>query len=132
MGSYIDYLDLDPLTIPRSYFGKVRGYQVSFRQSNLSRSRLAAGLFTDCDFSEADFSEALLANCYSGCTFEGAILKNTDFRSLWFEECMFAGASMSGAKLLKCQACMLTLSETQFAQIDWHEDTDEGLDIGEW
>jgi hypothetical protein len=130
--TYLDYYDLDHLTIPCTYMGKVRGYQTSFHQSDLSRSRLAAGLFTDCDFSEADFSDSLLANSYSGCTFEDAILKNVDFRSSWFEACTFAGADMNGAKLLKHQAAMLTLSETQRSEIEWHEDSDTGPDVGEW
>jgi hypothetical protein len=39
---------------------------------------------------------------------------------------------MTGAKLLKCQASMLTLSETQRAEIAWHEDTDIGPEVGEW
>jgi len=130
--TFIENDDLAHLTIPYTYMGKIRSYQASFRQSDLSHSRLAAGLFTDCDFSDADFSGSLLANCYMGCTFEGAILKDVDFRSSWFEACTFAGAAMKGAKLLKQQAAMVTLSEVQRSEIRWYRDSDTGPDVGEW
>jgi len=130
--TFIENDDLAHLTIPYTYMGKIRSYQASFRHSNLSHSRLAAGLFTDCDFRDADFSGSLLANSYMGCTFEGANLQDVDFRSSWFEACNFAGADMKDAKLLKEQSAMVTLSEEQRSEIRWYRNSETGPHVGEW
>jgi len=111
------------LTLPRSYFAKTDLERCSFRNTDLSGSRIVVNDIVDCDFREADLTGACLASLFVECDFSAATLNGADLRRSTFIDCTFAGASMQGTKLLQEDREALPLSSLQFVDVEWSDDS---------
>ena len=88
----------DELALPRTYFGRSLLERVSFRDTDLSESRMCWNDFIDCDFSSADLRRCdLRASLFRRCVFRNADLSEADLRRSSFEACIFDHAKMRGA-----------------------------------
>jgi pentapeptide repeat protein len=116
---------LDGLTMPQTYFGRSEFRRVSFRNSDLSESRMCWNDWLECDFSEADLTGAdMRGSVYERCRFAQALLAGADLRWSQFEGCDFTGAGMRGARLAYRQGADLPLTERQRNEVDWQ--TEDG------
>lgn len=90
--------DYSHLTLPRTYMGRSGLTRVSFRNTDLSESRMCWNDFIECDFSEADLSGCdMRASVFRNCKFIRAVLRGADLRRSSFEDCDFTGAVLNGA-----------------------------------
>jgi hypothetical protein len=112
----------DYLTLRRSYFARSEFERVSFRDADLSGSRIAFADWLDCDFSDADLTGAFIGAIFVGCDFSRAVLEGADLRWSDFLDCNFAGASMIGAKVVREQRDRLVLAANQLAEVEWCDD----------
>lgn len=112
----------DHLNLRRSYLAKSYFELTSFRDTDLSGSRIVCDDWLDCDFSDADLTGAFVAALFVGCNFTGAVLERADLRQSDFIDCQFGGAKLAGAKLLHEHRDKLPLTGDQVADIDWHAD----------
>jgi len=116
-------VNLGNLTLPRTFVGRSKISDASFRNTDLSESN-----FCWNDISDADFTDASLANCdlrasrYSRVTFTRADLRGADLRHAMFEQCTFDGAAMDGAIVSRRQHARMPLSSSQNESTDWRED----------
>ena len=79
--TFLGEVDLENLTLPRTFFGRSEVGPMSFRNTDLSESTLCwcdlNGVdFTDCDLSESD----LRASRFNNVKFARAALRNADLR----------------------------------------------------
>ncbi len=131
----LDDYDLGGLTLPRTYFGRSGLERVSFRNTDLSQSRMCWNDFIDCDFSGADLSRSDMRSAtFDRCLFVGADLSRADLRGSAFEGCDLTGANVKGAKAdedfgyeYELQA---RLSPKQRKSMKWYEDPGEEPDGG--
>jgi BTB/POZ domain-containing protein KCTD9 len=118
--------DLSNLCLPRTFFGRSSFEGVSFRNTNLSESRMCWNDFINVDFSDADLTGCdLRASNYSGCNFAGAILTGADLRCSSYEDCNFAGAvlvdAVSDRPSADMRGLLESLTEEQKALMRWQE-----------
>jgi hypothetical protein len=121
--------DLSNLTLPRTYFGRSGLERVSFRNTDLSESRMCWNDFKDCDFSEADLTDCdMRASSFESCKFVGAILRGADLRRSSFNGCDFTGADLTGAVADEDETIEYLydkLTEDQQATMAWHDEPGE-------
>jgi uncharacterized protein YjbI with pentapeptide repeats len=129
---FYENCNLDNLTLPRTYFGRSELRKISFRNTDLSESRMCWNDFIECDFTDANLKGSDLRNSiYKGCIFKNATLDNADLRHEHFENCNFSEASLKGAKLTKRWTLFskakskIDLSEEQRKEIDWQKEDGE-------
>jgi len=118
--TFLGEVDLENLTLPRTFFGRSEVGPMSFRNTDLSESSLCwcdlNGVdFTGCDLSDSD----LRASQFIKVEFVRADLRNADLRHSIFEGCDFTDADLRGAKLTYLQGAKLRLSDEQKKGIDW-------------
>jgi BTB/POZ domain-containing protein KCTD9 len=114
---------LENLTIPRTFFGHSGFERVSFRNSDVSESRMCWNDWVECDFTDAVLTGAdLRGSEYVRCRFARADLTNADLRHSSFQDCDFTDARLHGARLTRWQGTSLTLTAAQQAEIEWHMD----------
>jgi uncharacterized protein YjbI with pentapeptide repeats len=120
-------VNLQNLTLPRTFFGRSEIRDCSFCGSDLSESTANWNDFVRVDFSSADLSNCDFRGCaISEVRFSGAILAKADFRRCGLTKCDFTGAQLAGTKIAKKISSSLSLSDEQRRVIDWHEnDGDE-------
>jgi uncharacterized protein YjbI with pentapeptide repeats len=112
---------LENLTIPRTFFGRSEFQRVSFRNSDLTESRMCWNDWVECDFTDAMLQRAdLRSSEYVRCRFVRADLRDADLRHSGFEACDFTDARLHGAKLTRWQGANLVLTAAQQAEIEWH------------
>lgn len=122
---------MENMTLPRTFFGRSYIRQISFKNTDLSESRLCWNDFTEVDFTKSDLTGAdLRATVYKNVLFVHANLSDTDLRHSLFEGCDFTGATMKGAKLKLEQAEPLNLSKQQREDINWQAEDGEELEGG--
>ena len=108
------------LTIPRTFIGRTEVSGVSFRNADLSESRLCWNDFINVDFREADLSACdLRGSVFRSVDFSAAKLSGVDLRHSTFEGCSFSGADMSNVKLTRSQRVSLNLTREQSKTVDW-------------
>ena len=113
--------DFSGLTIPRTFFGRSEVNDVSFRDTDLSESRMCWTDFVNVDFSAADLSGAdLRGSIFRNVDFRSAKLREADLRRAAFENCSFDDADLSSAKLSRSQKKSLSLTPQQADSIDWY------------
>jgi BTB/POZ domain-containing protein KCTD9 len=117
---------LDNLTLPRTYFGRSEIRGTSFKNSDLSESRLCWNDFIDVDFTEANLSNSdLRASIYERVRFTRANLENADLRRATFQECDFTDANLHGARLSKDAAVLESLTSVQRRELDYQPEGEE-------
>lgn len=113
-------VQLQSLTLPRTFFGRSEIRAVSFHDTDLSESNAAWNDFIDVDFSEADLSRVdLRGSIFKRVNFRGAILRGADLRRTEFRGCTFTDADLTGAKLSRSLLWFLRLSSAQRRSVDW-------------
>jgi uncharacterized protein YjbI with pentapeptide repeats len=113
-------IDLENLSLPRTFFGKSEIGPMSFRNTDLSESKLCWCVFKGVDFTDCDLRDCdLRASRFIKVKFVRATLRNADLRRSSFEDCDFTDAELRGAKLTYLQGLRLVLSEGQKEVIDW-------------
>jgi uncharacterized protein YjbI with pentapeptide repeats len=122
--------DLSQLTLPRIFFGRSGFERVSFRDTELTDSRMCWNDFTRCDFTGADLRRCdMRASVFDSCIFRDADLSGADLRRSTFDSCIFEGANMNDAIVYKKSAVenlIPLLSKDQRAAIRWvHEQSTE-------
>jgi uncharacterized protein YjbI with pentapeptide repeats len=116
-------VELDGLTLPRTFFGRSEIRGGSFRRTDLSESTVNWNDFIDVDFGGADLSRAdLRASVFERVSFRGAILRGADLRRAAFRKCDFADADLTGTKITRASAWLLRLSRDQRHTVDWQTD----------
>jgi BTB/POZ domain-containing protein KCTD9 len=118
--------DYSYCTLPRTFFGRSELNEVSFRNTDLSESRMCWNDFNDCDFSKAYLSGCdMRASKFVRCKFDGADLRRADLRRSGFEGSSFKGANLKGAVMDNDSAADWSadtnLSKAQVAAIVWHD-----------
>ncbi|MBS1997971.1 MAG: pentapeptide repeat-containing protein [Cyanobacteria bacterium SZAS LIN-2] len=74
---------------------------VTFKNSDLSQSRMCWNDFINCDFTEADLSGCdMRASNFENCNFTGANLTEADLRRSHITNCNFTGAILTEALAL--------------------------------
>ena len=118
-----DDADLSNLTIPRTFFGRSEINNVSLRNADLTESNLRWNDFIDVDFTDATLARAdLRASIFTRVNFTRTDLRAADMRRGNYEECIFDGALMDNAILVRRQELQISLTNAQKAVIDWRED----------
>jgi pentapeptide repeat protein len=121
--------DLSNLTLPRTYFGRSGLERVSFRNTDLSESRMCWNDFKNCDFSWADLSRCdMRASLFENCKFVGAILRGADLRRSSFSGCDFGQADLTEAMADEEETIEYLydkLTEGQQASMVWHDEPGE-------
>ncbi len=117
---------LDNLTLPRSFFGRSEIQGTSFKNTDLSESRLCWNDFVEVDFTETKLEGSdLRASVYERVKFVRADLQNADLRRATFRDCDFTGASLHGAKLSKNAKVLESLALDQRTVIDYQPEGEE-------
>ena len=117
---------LENLTLPRTYFGRSEIRGTSFKNSDLSESRLCWNDFIDVDFSNAKLNGSdLRASIYERVKFTNTDLQNADLRRSTFQNCDFTGANLRGAKLSKNMKILESLTADQRSSIDFQPEGEE-------
>lgn len=117
---------LDNLTIPKTYFARSEIRGTSFKNTDLSESRLCWNDFIEVDFTGAKLSGSdLRASVYENVKFAKADLQKADLRHATFTNCDFTGAIMRGAKLSKDAKVLDSLSLSQRDEIDYQPEGKE-------
>jgi uncharacterized protein YjbI with pentapeptide repeats len=117
---------LENLALPRTYFGRSEIRGTSFKNSDLSESRLCWNDFIDVNFTEATLRGSdLRASVYERVKFVRADLQNADLRCAKFEDCHFAGANFRGAKATKGARILESLAPEQLAGINYQPEGEE-------
>ena len=120
--TFVGEVDLEGLTLPRTYFARSQVGPVSLKNTNLSESKLCWNDFNEVNFTDADLSRSdLRASIFTNTVFVRANLRDADLRHSTFEGCDFAEAEMLGAKLTYEQGENIPLSGKQNEEIDWHD-----------
>jgi BTB/POZ domain-containing protein KCTD9 len=119
--------DFSDCTLPRTFVGRSELTDVSFRNTDLSESRMCWNEFNGCNFSKADLSGCdMRASKFVRCKFDGADLRGVDLRRSSFEDSSFKGANLKGAIMDNDSAADWGadkhLSKAQVASIVWHDD----------
>jgi uncharacterized protein YjbI with pentapeptide repeats len=118
----VSHLDLENLTLPRTFFGRSYIQHVSFKNADLSESTLCWNDFEEVNFTDADLSGCdLRASIFTEVKFVRANLRNADLRRSSYEACDFTDADLRGAKLTYEQGEEFDLSEQQRPEIDWQD-----------
>jgi hypothetical protein len=122
-------IDFENLSLRRTLIERCRFHGVSFRNTDLGQSCLAAE-FIDCDFSDAVLICANLAgSAFFACRFRNAALIGSELRGATLEHCDFTDADLTGARLDRVLKESLPLSDTQRRlMVDWRSPDDEGPD----
>ena len=103
---------------------EIRG--TSFKNTDLSESRLCWNDFIDVDFAGAKLAGSdLRASVYKKVKFVGADLQKADLRRSTFQECDFTGADLRGAKLSRGAKVLETLAPDQRRVIDYQPEGEE-------
>ena len=127
--NFVEGDDLSDVTLPRTYFGRSGLERVSFRNTDLSESRMCWNDFKECDFSAADLSGCdMRASLFENCKFGGASLRGADLRRSSFHACDFSGADLTGAvadENATIEYLYDKLTEEQQASMDWCDDPGE-------
>jgi len=119
-------LELDLLTLPRTFFNRSEIRSVSFRDTDLSESTANWNDFKKVDFSKADLSRCDLRGCeFERVKFISASLRGADIRHSTFHDCDFTAADVHGLKLTKAAAASLKFSKEQLDVIAWQLDEGE-------
>lgn len=119
-------VDLEDLTLPRTFFGRSDIGPMSFRNTDLSESTLCWNDFMEVDFTDCDLSKSdLRASGFVGVKFVRTVLRNADLRRSHFEDCDFTDADLHGAKLTYDQGARLSLSDEQRRVMDWRFEAGE-------
>jgi hypothetical protein len=119
-------VELEHLTLPRTFFGRSEIGPISFRNTNLFESNLCWNDFIEVNFEEADLSGSdLRASNFNKVRFVKTKLRGADLRLASFESCDFTYADMHGAKLTREQGARLRLTDEQKKAIDWQENDGE-------
>jgi uncharacterized protein YjbI with pentapeptide repeats len=114
-------VDLENLTLPRTFFGRSEVGPMSFRKTDLSESTLCWCDFNGVDFTDCDLSDSdLRASLFVKATFVRASFRNAYLRHSSFEGCDFTDADVRGAKFTYLQGVRLGLSDEQKYGIDWN------------
>jgi BTB/POZ domain-containing protein KCTD9 len=126
----VEEADYGDCTLPRTFFGRSGLTEVSFRNTDLSESRMCWNDFTGCDFSKADLSGCdMRASQFKACKFDGAKLKGADLRRSSFEGSSFKGTDLKGAVMDNDSAADWGadrhLSKAQVAAVVWHDEPGE-------
>jgi len=117
---------LDNLTLPRTYFGRSKLKDMSFRNTGLSESAMCWN-----DFIGVDFTGACLRGCdmrasvWEECSFAGADLSYADLRLSTFTKCDFSQAFLTGTRITRSRAGEFPLSEKQRLEVDWQDEEGE-------
>ncbi len=115
-------VELDDLTLPRTYFAKSEVRAASFRGADLSESTMCWNDFIAVDFRSASLQHAdLRASSFERVTFDRADLTGADLRRSTFATCSWTGAVLTGARISRVVAQDLPLSEEQRGQLDLQE-----------
>ena len=115
-------VELNNLTLPRTYFGRSEINQIGFRNTDLSESVFCWNDFTRVIFQSADLSQAdLRASIFVSCSFESANLSMADLRHSTFDQCSFTNANMNGTKITYSWRWVTHLSLKQLANISWQK-----------
>lgn len=118
-----DEVQLDNLTLPRTFFGRSEVNKASFRNTDLTESNLCWNDFLGVDFTASVLAKAdMRSSLFADVTFTKADLRGADMRRSSFERCHFDGASLDGAVLTNDQARTVLLTEEQRKVIDWRSD----------
>jgi uncharacterized protein YjbI with pentapeptide repeats len=125
----VEDADFSDLTLPCTFFGRSGLSSVSFRNTDLSGSRMCWNDFIGCDFSGADLSACdMRASLFEECKFSEAVLRGADLRLSTFNDCDFSGADLTGAVADEEETaeylCDL-LTDEQKGAITWREDGGE-------
>lgn len=116
-------VQLNSLTLPRTFFGRSKIRSVSFRDTDLSESTACWNDFIDVDFTGADLSNSdLRASIFQRVSFRDAVLRGADLRHASFEGCTFSGADLTGAKVTRSFSWFFRLSVHQRRTVDWKND----------
>lgn len=111
-------VQLEDLTMPRTFFGRSEIRSVSFRRSDLPESCMCWNDFIDVDFSGADLSRCdMRASAFDRVNFSGANLEQADLRHATFHECSFRDANMQGVNITEIAAKRLQISQEQMGLI---------------
>jgi len=122
----IEDADLDNLTLPLTFIGRSKVTNISFKNTNLTESRLCWNDFIKVDFTQSNLAGSdLRASLFDDVMFVDAELSNSDLRHSSFTRCDFTGAKMKGAKLTATQAAQLILSSKQATEINWQSEEGE-------
>lgn len=117
---------LDDLTLPRTYFGRSEIRGTSFKNTDLSESRLCWNDFIGVDFTETKLVESdLRASVYEKVKFVKTDLQNADLRRATFRDCDFTGASLRGAKLSKNAKVLESLAPDQRTVVDYQPEGED-------
>lgn len=118
--------NFDNLTLPRTYFGRSEIRGTSFKNTDLSESRLCWNDFVEVDFTEATLTGSdLRASVYERVKFVRADLQNSDLRRAAFQDCDFTGANLRGAKLNKDAKVLKSLAPEQRIGIDYQPEGED-------
>jgi uncharacterized protein YjbI with pentapeptide repeats len=119
-------VQLEHLTLPRTFFGRSEIRNTSFQDTDLSESTANWNDFTEVDFGDADLSRTDFRACiFQRVRFTGAKLIGVDFRHCTFSDCDFSAADLTDAKLPDGWGGPLKLSPQQQSIIDWQVDNGE-------
>ncbi|HEY9713800.1 MAG TPA: pentapeptide repeat-containing protein [Chroococcales cyanobacterium] len=128
---FAEHLNLDNLSLPKTYVGRSELKLITFINTDLSSSSMCWNDFIACDFSDADLSNSdLRFAIFAGCKFDGAHLSGTDLRGSTFVTCSFGGATMNNATVETDNALRADLSEDQIKAITWAPDAGPEPDGG--
>jgi len=117
----------DDFSIPRTFFGRSEIQACTFRNTDLSESKLCWNDFIRVDFSGARLWGAdLRSSIFTDVKFVDADLRNADLRRAKFVACEFSGAQLDGARLTFFERLKLGLSFSQkrAAKIGWSAGTE--------
>jgi BTB/POZ domain-containing protein KCTD9 len=117
---------LENLTLPRTFFGRSEIRGTSFKNTDMSESRLCWNDFMYVDFTATKLTGSdLRASVYENVKFVGADLQNADLRRGTFRECDFTDANLRGAKLNKGAKILESMTPDQRAAIDYQPEGEE-------
>lgn len=111
--------DLSNLTLPRTYICRCEVSNISFKETDLSESRMCWNDFIEVDFTDADLERCdLRKSRFQNVKFVRSNLSLTDMRQSEYDGCDFSHAKMLGTKLTEIQVEQLDLSPEQLGAID--------------
>jgi len=118
---------LENLSLPRTFLGRSGFTGVSFKNTDLSGSRMCWNVFANCDFTGADLSGCdMRASVFADCVFDGANLNAANLEHSTFEGCTFTGADLTGAIADAVYGdeygLVDNLSDEQSASMTWNEE----------
>lgn len=122
----VEDIELENLTLPRTFFGRSLMREVSFCNTDLIESRMCWDDFIDVNFSLANLTGCdMRASRFERVSFARSDLSYSDLRRSEFTDCDFTEARMHQAKLTRPQGQLLSLSALQCQEVDWQEEEGE-------